>query len=392
MVRIYCGAFIALALLTGASAAQGPSLGLAPVPDETPSRLATLGSPQTAPRPVPPTVTHKPSAWEQLPPVTAPTTPPAVAPTAVAPASFPGGAVPYSGTHTTLPRPVLDPVAVHRQGQPLVPACTECDKSNHRIDNLSVFVGLDGSKEPADLGINANFGYRVGVNWGFPILEEAGLGLQLGTAVNYAHPAQRTLRFLDGTVDRVQSFTTLGVFQRTAGGARWGVAYDFRYDDYYATTHVGQWRALLGYEVSPNDEIGVWATIRDHSDDTRLGPFPLTVSPISQYNFYWRHIWDNEIVTRIWIGFAEEHSSFSLFVPTRGINHPFTFGTDFYVPLTDALALFGEAHFITPTDSGTIGATLGIAWYPGTARGTARSRFAPLLPLANNTNFALDLR
>ena len=37
-------------------------------------------------------------------------------------------------------------------------------------------------------------------------------------------------------------------------------------------------------------------------------------------------------------------------------------------------------------------ATLGVALYPGSARGTARSRFAPLFPVANNTSFALDAR
>ena len=35
------------------------------------------------------------------------------------------------------------------------------------FENLSVFAGLDGSKQPQDLGINANMGLRLSANWGF---------------------------------------------------------------------------------------------------------------------------------------------------------------------------------------------------------------------------------
>jgi hypothetical protein len=34
------------------------------------------------------------------------------------------------------------------------------------FENLSVFAGLDGSKQPQDLGINANMGLRLSANWG----------------------------------------------------------------------------------------------------------------------------------------------------------------------------------------------------------------------------------
>jgi hypothetical protein len=63
-----------------------------------------------------------------------------------------------------------------------------------------------------------------------------------------------------------------------------------------------------------------------------------------------------------------------------------------YVPLSDNLALFAEAHCITPNDTGVLTATVGFALYPGSARGTARNRFAPLMPVANNTTLALDVR
>src|SRR5688500_8090579 len=101
--------------------------------------------------------------------------------------------------HTTLPRPLENTCHF----EPAYPF----------LENLSVFGGLDGAKEPADAGINANFGYRLGVNWGLPVLESVGLGVQVGSAINYTRTAVRVLRFVDGTVDHTQSFTTFGLFQ-----------------------------------------------------------------------------------------------------------------------------------------------------------------------------------
>jgi hypothetical protein len=75
------------------------------------------------------------------------------------------------------------------------------------------------------------------------------------------------------------------------------------------------------------------------------------------------------------------------------VHHPLAFGADLYVPLSDWVALFGEASFITPNDTGTVTATLGFAFYPGgKAKGTAHSRFAPLFAPANNPTFAVDVR
>ena len=67
------------------------------------------------------------------------------------------------------------------------------------------------------------------------------------------------------------------------------------------------------------------------------------------------------------------------------------FGADVFVPLNPWLALFGQANFITPADTGTVDAFLGIAFFPGGSHGARNRRFAPRLPVANNTTFATDL-
>ena len=59
------------------------------------------------------------------------------------------------------------------------------------LDNFSVFLGLDGAKQPQDFGVNAQFGGRASFNWGLPLWASWGLGVQVGTA-------------LDATADAVQ--------------------------------------------------------------------------------------------------------------------------------------------------------------------------------------------
>ncbi len=261
-------------------------------------------------------------------------------------------------------------------------------------DNLSLFLGLNGSKGPEDLGINANFGLRTDVNWGLPLWEEYGLGVQLGTSLNYSRTAVRVLRSIDGTSDRWENFSTGGLFQRAPCGLNWGLVYDYVDERYYDRLDLGQWRGQVGYNVTDNDEVGVWGAWREHGDAAVVGDAAFSLEPILQGNLFWRHIWRNETVTRVWVGVAEEHGRFVYVAPGESpVHHPFVFGADVFVPLNDYLSLYGEANFITPNDTGTVTASFGFAFYPGGgAHAASRSRFAPYLPLANDTSFALDLR
>ncbi len=142
------------------------------------------------------------------------------------------------------------------------PADGDGPKKSPLWDNLSFFGGLDGSKEPEDLGISAHFGLRVAVNAGFPLLEQDGLGWQVGTALNYSQNAVGVLKLVDGVTNDLQSFTTLGVFQRSPSGVNWGLVFDFRNDDYYQNLSFGQWRGQVGYDLGADDEVGVKAMVR----------------------------------------------------------------------------------------------------------------------------------
>lgn len=107
---------------------------------------------------------------------------------------------------------------------------------------------------------------------------------------------------------------------------------------------------------------------------------------MNQGSLFWRHTWCNSAETRVWAGRADDHVEW-------------VFGGDFRVPLSDKCALIGEANFIKPSASGfPIGASeevwslsMGVAIYPKhTATHASDSRYAPLLPVANNGTFAVD--
>ena len=69
------------------------------------------------------------------------------------------------------------------------------------------------------------------------------------------------------------------------------------------------------------------------------------------------------------------------------------FGADVHIPLDDHLAIFGEANFVAPSDSGSVDSYLGLVYYPdGGARRGRVSRYSAILPVASNPTMTVDLR
>jgi hypothetical protein len=272
---------------------------------------------------------------------------------------------------------------------------TACDPPAEGLfDNLSLFAGLDGSKQPQDLGINANFGWRVAANWGFPILERVGLGGQLGSSINQSLNAVHVIDQIEGTNVRNQYFTTVGLFERTSCGLNLGLAYDFLSEKYYEHFDLEQWRGQASYELNEHDELGSWFTVRDRGDSGSFMGTPVHLRPISQVYLFWRHLWPNHTETAAWVGMAQGHGRVVFLFPENSTTTAeVAFGAEMNVPLNNWLSLYGAANFITPTDTGTVDAFLGLAIYPrGGAQEAHQRRFAPLLGVANNPTFAVDLR
>lgn len=261
------------------------------------------------------------------------------------------------------------------------------------LDSLEVFVGLEGSKQPQDFGVNAHFGGRGSVNWAAPLAADYGLGIQIGTSGNWTDHAVRVTSQIDGASSRTQSFTTAGLFQRTDSGFNWGVVYDFLYQRDYDRFTLSQWRGQAGYQVSDTDQVGVFGMVPQKDDRGDWGGVPVKLSPLMQGAVFWRHTWENQAETGFWIGASEGHGRVNVALGDASDTSTVpVFGSDLHIPLSDSWAMFGQANFICPADTGTVDAFLGLAYYPGgKSHGWRRRTFSPLLPVANNTTFSVDL-
>lgn len=264
--------------------------------------------------------------------------------------------------------------------------------ANDGLPNTALLVGFDGARGPDDLGINANVGGRIGLNTAFPIVEALGVGVQAGVAANYHQTATRFQALNGGPSDRTQLFSTFALFQRTEAGFVWGVAYDYLHSETYASLNLTQWRGQVGMRVNPCNEIGVWGTYRDRGDSAVFAGEQFSFRAINQANLYFTHFFEHNAMGRVWVGLADEHGRSILGIPGGTTTYnAFVYGAEFLVPVSPVLALYGEANLITPIDSGCVNAFVGVAIYPGgRAYDVPRSRFAPMFPVANNANFALD--
>jgi len=261
------------------------------------------------------------------------------------------------------------------------------------FENLSLFVGPDGSKQPQDLGINAEMGVRFAANWGFPISDRFKLGAQVGAASNISDGAVHVLDQIGGPGHRTQTFVTMGVFQRPSR-FNWGLVYDLSFERYYDDFRFSQWRGQAGYGVTDSDEVGTWFTKSAHGQDGHLGLTAVRLDPISQVNAYTRHTWANHAQTTVWVGVANAHSNIVWVLPDNSTSgHMLVYGSSLDIPLSERFGVTGAANFITPSGTGTVDAFLGLTYYPG--RGgfrAARNTFAPLTTVANNPTMAVDLR
>lgn len=262
------------------------------------------------------------------------------------------------------------------------------------FENLSVFAGLDGSKQPQDLGINANMGLRLSANWGFPVVDSVSLGAQIGAAYNASDAAVHVLDQIEGTSRRTQTYITAGLFQHPTEKLHWGLAYDLLLQHYYDDFTLGQWRGQLGYDVARSNEVGVWFTKNAQGDDGTMSDTTVHLEPISQVNGYTRITWASQAQTTVWLGVARGHHNVVWVFPDNSRSeNVLVYGAELQLPLNDRFAVMGAANFLTPTSTGTVDAYLGLTFYPGRgAMRASRSRYAPLSTVANSPTMPVNLR
>ena len=271
---------------------------------------------------------------------------------------------------------------------------TRSRTSDGWLDEFTGLLALDGSKQPQDFGVNANAGVQASMNWGLPILHDWGIGFQVGTNLTATQNAVRVFELLGESRSRTQNFTTVGAFQRLDNGIAWGGVYDFLYEDSYDNFSLGQWRLRGSYDLSECNQVGITTQLRASSDNGFFGAStPVTLRPINQGSLFWRRFWETGAQTTSWIGIADGHGENNAITgPSRAKSDSALFGADILMPLTASFAIYGEANMITPFDTGTVDAFLGLQWYPGRRAFLARrGKYSPLLPTASSTSFSIDL-
>lgn len=279
------------------------------------------------------------------------------------------------------PQPILEDID----------SCVSCDTND--CGEFNFFVGIEGSKQPQDFGVSANFGGRTSLNWSRPLLRNYGIGFQIGTAINATTAATRVNELLGEDTQRYQSFTTLGLFQRLDNGWFWGVGYDFLFQDTYDQFQLGQWRMRGGKTLNANNEVGMTIMLPGDRDTGFFNATQVSLDPIAQGTLYWRHFWQSGAQTTVWGGIAEGHgesNAITGFSPAQ--DEVFVFGADILCPLNNMLAIYGETNLMMPADTGTVDAFLGLQFFPGGAYQARRQRYSPVLPVAGSTSFSVDLQ
>lgn len=278
--------------------------------------------------------------------------------------------------------------------QPFESLSNTANTSRRSQGTLTSFLGIDGSKQPQDFGANANLGVAAQLNFSGPLWANGGIGFQIGSRVTFTGNAVQVFELLGESKDRYQNFTTLGLYQRFDSGFSYGFAYDYLNQNSFDGFNLGQWRFRTSMELSSVDEIGVTLNFSDRSDIGRFNEESVVLDPIEQLHVYWRHHWQSGVSTSFWLGVADRHSEENAITGTLAPKtNQLLSGAEFFAPLNDWMAIYGETNLMMPADTGAVDAYLGIQFAPrGIRRTQSRmNRFRSFMPVASSPTFTTDL-
>jgi hypothetical protein len=268
------------------------------------------------------------------------------------------------------------------------------NSQTQRLGTFTGFFGVDGSKQPQDFGANANVGLAAQINYSGPLIPNRGIGFQIGSRASFTGNAVQVFELLGESKDRFQNFTTVGLFQRLDSGFSYGLAYDYVTQDSFDSFTLGQWRFRTSFDLTPADEIGVTLNFSDRNDVGQFNSETVVMDPIDQLHVYLRHTWQSGVNTSFWVGVADKHSEENAITGTLPPKtNQILFGAEFFAPLNDWMAIFGETNLVMPADTGAVDAYLGVQFAPqGIYRSRSRqNRFRTFLPVASNPTFTTDL-
>ncbi|MEQ1903294.1 MAG: DUF6666 family protein [Pirellulaceae bacterium] len=269
--------------------------------------------------------------------------------------------------------------------------CSPCQSWN--VGERTFFMGLDGSKQPQDFGANAHLGMQTHFAWSGPLIPELGIGYQVGGGITAAANAVQVFELLGENSGRFQAFSTAGLFRRFDNGFAIGAVWDYQYQESFANFSLNQFRIGASQFLGDRDQIGLTAILPSSDATAVFNATTVNLDPIAQGRLFWRRFWDTGTQTTIWGGLAEGHSEENVLTgPGSPKDEVLLFGADILAPLNNFVAVYGEANLMMPPDTGGVDAFLGLQFYRGGGVASARRRqWSPVLPVASNSSFTVDL-
>jgi hypothetical protein len=311
--------------------------------------------------------------------------------------------------------PLLSDVAATSYGEPLEPmpvegeflegeACSSCGSvggscgpnycgncglcsqlwaecTSRWLNRFNYFAGVHGFKGPVDQGLNGNFGFHEGLNWGAPLGDPWGIGYQVGVEAVHSNFSGDQVAGARRN-DRDQVFVTGGLFRRpSCGGLQWGVAFDLLHDSYYDKADMAQIRTELSLVRPDRHEVGFWGAFGINDDDL----LARAVEPIDVYALFYRRHFSGGGQGRLWTGLSSQGDAL--------------FGADLTVPLGTSWALENSFTYLLPQEGrGTAGQQnetwammVRLVWYPSReARCVIKDPYYPLFGVGDNGSFLVD--
>jgi hypothetical protein len=248
-------------------------------------------------------------------------------------------------------------------------------------ENFSIYTGKQGFKNPVDQGVNGDFGYHGGLNWGSPLWNRYNIGYQLGGAI--------LLSDFDGGSgplghSRSQFFATTGVYRRATcnRGFQGGLVVDYLADNFYVNMRLFQIRGEVSYLFNAH-ELGFWFAAHTNSDTQTtpafLGQRSITWQANDQFNLFYRHQFCNGSTCRTWAGLTSHADGL--------------FGSDATLPFSPRWGAQASANYLLPRQDGSIpnntreswSLMISLVWYPGyRSTGDWFNPYRPLIPVADN--------
>jgi hypothetical protein len=285
-----------------------------------------------------------------------------------------------------------------------------------------LFSGVDSFRGITNGSYPGNNGAVNGLNLGGALVEDYGIGWQVGGSYGVYNFSGRTSPGSEIGNSTLQGFFTTGLFQRANTNHRWswGLVHDWMFSNNFGafgnSPTLSQWRGQVAWALSAKNEVGMWATVQDRRVTRASGAIgtPVSYQAIDQGNLFWHHKFvTNGADSWTYIGIPLDKR---LATPANSAGFPvggsggslgsFIVGTNLLMPINDRISGYADIMYMRPSAAegmnagGAYAATqefwnvsVGMAFYPGRAarsQTVAGRQWMPYMPVANNSSFLVD--